>query len=61
MIDRARQASSTALSGDSIANSLQQGKNQEKKDNSDVATALQTLVNAGLIKIGARGLEPPTS
>ena len=61
MIDRARQASSTALSGDSIANSLQQGKNQEKRGNSDVTTALQTLIAAGVIKIGARGLEPPTS
>jgi len=31
----------------------------DEKD--DVVTAMQTLILAGVIKIGARGLEPPTS
>lgn len=61
MISRARQASSAALSGDSIANSLQHGKNHQNSANDDVAFAMQTLISAGFIKIGATGLEPATS
>jgi len=61
MIGRAREASSATLNGNSIANSLQQGKNHKKGSSKDVATAIQTLVKAGLIKIGATGLEPATS
>ncbi len=61
MIGRAREASSAALNGDSIANSLQQGKNHQNSNNDDIAIAMQTLIRAGVINIGARGLEPPTS
>ena len=61
MIGRAREASSAALSVDSIAKSLQQAKSHKKGSDNDVAAALQTLMSAGVIKIGATGLEPATS
>ena len=61
MIGRAREASSAALGGDSIAISLQQPKNGQKDDKEQLVSAMQTLIKAGVIKIGATGLEPATS
>ena len=61
MIGRARDASSAALGGNSIATSLQQAQSPEKSGDTGVVAALQTLISAGVIKIGATGLEPATS
>ncbi len=61
MIDRARQASSLALESDSVANLLQHPQNSQNSKERELAQAMQTLISAGVIKIGARGLEPPTS
>ena len=61
MIGRARQASSAALGANSIATSLQHAQNHENSSDTGVVAALQTLISAGVIKIGATGLEPATS
>ena len=61
MVGRAREASSAALGGNSIAIPLQQAQNHEKSGGTGVVAALQTLISAGVIKIGATGLEPATS
>ncbi len=61
MIGKARQASQTALGSDFVTVLSHQPQNHEKSDNSDVTVALQTLMNAGVIKIGVTGLEPATS
>ena len=61
MIDRAREASSAALDDKSWCRLVQDPQNNKKDDNNEVAGAVQTLIKAGVIKIGARGLEPPTS
>ena len=61
MIGRAKEASSAALGGNSIAISLQQAQNHKKSSGTGVVAALQTLISAGVIKIGATGLEPATS
>ncbi len=61
MIDKARHASQLALGNDSVTVLSQQPKNDKKCDNSEVASVMQTLISAGVIKIGATGLEPATS
>jgi hypothetical protein len=53
MIDRARQASTSALTKNSIANSLQQAENHQKCSGGDVAAALQVPVGTGFMKTGA--------
>ena len=61
MIDRARKASSSVLEVDSVAHLLRTGQNTEEVEEGSVVLAMQTLIKAGVINIGARGLEPPTS
>ncbi len=61
MIGRAKEASSAALGGNSIAISLQQAQNHKKSSGAGVVAALQTLIKEGIIKVGATGLEPVTS
>jgi len=58
MLDRAREASAAALGQDSVANLLQVPQSSKEKE---LASAMQTLVKAGLIKLGATGLEPATA
>jgi len=58
MIDKARRASQMALGDDSVTVLSQQPK---KGGNADVVGAIQILMKAGVIKIGATGLEPATS
>ena len=40
---------------------VQDPKNGKKDNNEDVVDAMQTFIKAGVIKIGATGLEPATS
>ena len=61
MIGRARVASSAALNDKKWCRLVQGPKNGQKSENDDVVLAMQTLVKAGVIKIGATGLEPATS
>ena len=61
MIDRAKQASSAALDDKKWCRLVQDPKNGKKDNNDEVAGAIQTLMKAGVIKIGATGLEPATS
>ncbi len=61
MIDKARHASQLALGNDSVAVLSQQPKNGQKDDKEQLVSALQTLISAGVIQIGATGLEPATS
>lgn len=61
IIDRARQASSAALNPDFVTKLLQHPKNASKGSGNDLKKAMQTLIRAGLIQIGATGLEPATS
>ena len=61
MIDRARQASSAALDDKSWCRLVQEPQNTKNNKEKELASAMQTLISAGVIKIGARGLEPPTS
>lgn len=61
MIDRARKASSSGLESKSVAHLLCTGEKPQKDEEGDVVIAMQTLIKAGVINIGARGLEPPTS
>ncbi|MBN1817940.1 MAG: tyrosine-type recombinase/integrase [Sedimentisphaerales bacterium] len=61
MIDKARQASLSALGQEFVTVLSHQPKNDKNGDENPVLSALQTLVNAGVIKIGATGLEPATS
>ena len=58
---RSSEASSAALGGNSITISLQHAQNHEKSGGTGVIAALQNLISAGVIKIGATGLEPATS
>jgi hypothetical protein len=50
MIGRAREASSAALSGDSIAKPLQLGENAQNSKEKGIALAMQTLISAGVIE-----------
>ena len=61
MIDRAREASSTALNPDFVTKLLHRSKKASPKAEEALQQILQVLENTGLKKIGARGLEPPTS
>jgi len=61
MIDRARQASSTALDDKKWCRLVQEPENGKNPKEAELASAMQTLIEAGVITIGARGLEPPTS
>ena len=61
MIDKARHASQLALGDDSVTVLSQRPKNSKKSGSIDVIAALQTLISAGVIRIGATGLEPATS
>jgi hypothetical protein len=40
---------------------LRTGEKTKEVEEGKVALAMQTLIEAGVINIGARGLEPPTS
>jgi integrase len=61
MIDRARQASSAALGTDFGTHLARAPQNAMNVEEDGIAAAMQTLIKAGVINIGARGLEPPTS
>jgi len=61
MIDRARQASSSVSDGNSVAHLLRTPQNTQNSKENELASAMQTLVKAGIINIGATGLEPATS
>ncbi len=61
MIDRAREASSSASEGNSVARLLRTPQNTRISKEKELASAMQTLISAGVIKIGATGLEPATS
>ncbi len=61
MIDRARQASSSVSDGNSVAHLLRTPQNTQNSKEKELASAMQTLISAGVIKIGATGLEPATS
>ena len=61
MIDRARLASSAALTGNSVANLLQTGKYVAFSKNKAIPNDSQHLGTAALTKLGATGLEPATS
>ncbi len=61
MIDRAREASSAALRDNSWCRLVQAPKNGQNTKEKELASAMQALISAGVIKIGATGLEPATS
>ena len=61
MIDRARQASSSASDVNSVARLLRTTQNAQICEKEKLVSAMQTLISAGVIKIGATGLEPATS
>jgi len=61
MIDRAREASSAALDDQNWCRLVQGSKNTQNSREKDLASAMQTLITAGVIKIGVTGLEPATS
>ena len=61
MIDRPREASSAALDDKKWCRLVQVGKNDQNTKEKELASAIQTLVRAGVIEIGATGLEPATS
>ena len=61
MIDRAREASSAALDDKSWCRLVQEPQNTQNSKEKRLASAMQTLISAGVIKIGATGLEPATS
>ena len=61
MIDRAREASSTVSNVNFVAHLLRAPQNAHKSDDQEIASALQTLIKSGVIRIGVTGLEPATS
>ena len=61
MIDRARVASSATMNGQKWCALVRKQDNDRKNDSDELVSALQTLISAGVIKIGATGLEPATS
>ncbi len=61
MIDRARQASSAALDDKKWCRLVQNTKNDKNTKEKKLASVIQTLIKAGIMKIGATGLEPATS
>jgi integrase len=61
MIDRAREASSVKSDGNFVARLLRAPQNTQKVEGKELVAAMQTLIEAGVIKIGATGLEPATS
>ena len=61
MIDRAREASSAALGTDFGTHLARTPQNTHSSNEKELASAMQTLISAGVMKIGATGLEPATS
>ena len=61
MIDRAREASSSVSDENSVAHLLRTPQMAQKAKEKELASAMQTLIAAGVIKLGATGLEPATS
>ena len=61
MIDRAREASSSALKPETVAKLLQVPQNAPKGKKEATPTTTQSVDIANLTKIGATGLEPATS
>jgi hypothetical protein len=61
MMDRARQASSAAIGEKSWCKLVQEPKKMQNTKEKELASAIQTLIKAGVTKLGATGLEPATS
>lgn len=61
MIDRAREASSAAMDDKKRCRLVQSTKNDQNTKEKELASAIQILIKAGIMKIGVTGLEPATS